>query len=127
VSDPVDDILRLVAEGRLTAEEAEPILAALDEAEQVQNASPMPPAGQRPDPAPSSQSGRTIRVEVTDDGRVALNLRLPASLGELGLDGIPGLSRASLDRIAAAVRAGTQGPVFEAVDDHGDGVRIVVE
>ena len=30
-ADPLDQVLRLVAEGRLTAEEAAPILAALDE------------------------------------------------------------------------------------------------
>ena len=30
-ADPLDEVLRLVAEGRLTADEAAPILAALDE------------------------------------------------------------------------------------------------
>ncbi len=39
-ADPLDDVLRLVAEGRLTAEEAAPILAAWDE--RVPGA---PPAG----------------------------------------------------------------------------------
>ena len=123
----MDDILRMVADGRLSAEEAEPILAALDEAGQAAQGSSAPASGKAAEPSVASSTGRTIRVEVTDHGHVAVNLRLPASLGELGLDGIPGLSRASLDRIGAAVRGGTRGPVFEAIDDNGDGVRIVVE
>jgi hypothetical protein len=74
-----------------------------------------------------SSAGRTIRVEVTDGGQVAVKLRLPASLGDLGLEGIPGLSRPNIDRIREALRAGSRGPIFEAVDDHGDGVRIVLD
>jgi hypothetical protein len=126
----MDDILRMVAEGRLSAEEAEPIVAALDEAGQATGgkAAGAGPAADRPtEPAASSFAGRTIRVEVTDGGQVAVNLRLPASLGDLGLEGIPGLSGPNLDRIRAALRAGSRGPVFEAVDDHGDGVRIVLD
>jgi hypothetical protein len=126
----MDDVLRMVAEGRLSAEEAEPILAALDAAEQA-TAGKSPEAGsgagQPVEPSASSSAGRSIRVEVTDGGQVAVNLRLPASLGDLGLEGIPGLSRPNIDRIREALRAGSRGPVFEAVDDRGDGVRIVLD
>jgi hypothetical protein len=119
----------MVAEGRLSAEEAEPILEALDAAEQATRGT-VPgagPAGQPVEPSSLSSTGRTIRVEVTDGGQVAVKLRLPASLGDLGLEGIPGLSRPNIDRIREALRAGSRGPIFEAVDDHGDGVRIVLD
>jgi hypothetical protein len=120
------DVLRLVAEGRLSAAEAEPILAALDET--GDDASAGRSTRERIEPAAdASAGGRTIRVEVTDRGRVVVNLRLPASLGDLGLRGIPGLSGPNVDRIRAALAAGTRGPVFEAVGDDGDGVRILIE
>ena len=107
VSDPLEDVLRLVAAGRLTAAEAEPILAALEENDRRND---------RPAPGPGPTAGRGT-----------VNLRLPASLGEFGLRGLPGLDRPSLDRIRAAMTAGARGPVFEAVNEDGDGVRIVLE
>lgn len=125
MSDPLADVLQLVADGHLTAEEAEPILAALelddDEARSDRSSK------DRHDPGDPERTGRTIRLEITDGGRVAVNLRLPASLGDFGLQGLPGLSRPSVERIRAALKAGTRGPVFEAVDEDGDGVRIVID
>jgi hypothetical protein len=122
VSDPLEDVLRLVAAGRLTAAEAEPILAALEE-----NDRPAPSPGSTAGRGTEPAGGRTVRLEVTENGRVAVNLRLPASLGEFGLRGLPGLDRPSLERIRAAMTAGARGSVFEAVDEDGDGVRIVLE
>ncbi len=116
-----------MATGRLTAAEAETILAALDARDRRDDrpapSGPASAAGRET----GSAGGRTIRLEVTEDGRVAVNLRLPASLGELGLQGVPGLGGPSLDRIRAALSAGARGPVFEALDEDGDGVRIVLE
>jgi hypothetical protein len=40
---------------------------------------------------------------------------------------IPGLARPELDRIREAVRTGFAGPILAAIDEDGDGVRIVVE
>ena len=126
VSDPLEDVLRLVAAGRLTAAEAEPILAALEENDR-RNDRPAPGPGSTAGRGTEPAGGRTVRLEVTENGRVAVNLRLPASLGEFGLRGLPGLDRPSLDRIRAAMTAGARGPVFEAVNEDGDGVRIVLE
>ncbi len=116
----------MVADGHLSAEEAGPIIAALDE----QMADDRGPAGPRGDrgPAPDAASrSRSIRLEVTDGGRVAVNLRLPAALGDRGLEGVLGLTGTSVDRIRAALAAGARGPIFEAVDEDGDGVRIVLD
>ena len=50
-ADPLDQVLRLVAEGRLTAEEAAPILAALDEQGSITTAGPQHPRrDRRPEP-----------------------------------------------------------------------------
>jgi hypothetical protein len=62
--DPLDEVLRLVSEGRLTAEEAAPILAALDDRagfapEDAPDATPPPSAG--PGPEPPGGLARTCR------------------------------------------------------------------
>lgn len=126
--DPLVAVLRLVAEGRLTADEAAPILAALD---------PAPAA--RPSPASSSAapggagagsaakgSGRSLRIEVSEGGRSVVNLRLPLAIGQFALDRVPGLSGDQADRVRAALNTGMTGPVL-VVDDDGDGVRISIE
>jgi hypothetical protein len=116
----------MVADGRLSAAEAEPILAALDAAGRRSDAD----RGADESAASggdSSRAGRSIRLEVTDGGRVAVKLRLPASLGDLSLEGVPGLSGPTIDRIRSALASGTRGPVFEALDEDGDGVRIVLD
>jgi hypothetical protein len=111
--DALDQVLRLVVEGRLTAAEAEPILAALDE----RDGKTRPRAG---DPR------REIRFEVREGRRVVVNLRLPISLGRYALDRIPGLSADQVRRVREALDAGITGPVV-TVDDERGGVRIVIE
>jgi hypothetical protein len=138
-ADPLDEVLRLVAEGRLTADEAAPILAALDErpAGASAGARSEPPGGFGPNPPPSggssgSSSGgqgdgpRTIRIEVSDAGRPVVNVRLPIAVGKLALDRIPGLPAEHVSRVRELLQSGFRGSVVE-VDDDGDGVRIVLE
>jgi hypothetical protein len=43
------------------------------------------------------------------------------------LGGVPGLSEATTEQIREAISAGVRGPVFDAVDEKGDGVRVVIE
>ena len=56
-----------------------------------------------------------------------MNLRLPASIGELALLRIPGLSEDDTARIREALRVGLVGDLVRAMDDEGSGVRISVE
>ena len=124
--DPMDSVLRLVATGRLTADEAGPILDALD-------ASPGPgrPPTDGPRPRTGQPStggpGRAIRIEITDGGRKVVNLRVPLSLGRSALERVPGLSLATTDRIRDAIESGLTGPILEVDDGPGDGVRISIE
>jgi hypothetical protein len=123
VPDPAafDRVLRLVADGRLTAEEAGPILDALD--------GPSDPADETAADAAGLASGapaRTLRVEVTEAGRTVINLRIPLSLGRAAISQVPGISEATSDRIREAIEAGVKGSILE-VDDAGDGVRISIE
>jgi hypothetical protein len=125
VSDALERILQLVAEGRLTAEEAAPLLDALD-AVQAPPLSAPAASGE-----PGSDSGDTppsaVRIEVSDAGRKVINLRIPLALGRTALGGVPGLSEATTEQIREAISAGVRGPVFDVVDEKGDGVRVVIE
>jgi SHOCT-like domain len=123
-----DAVLRLVAEGRLTAEEAAPILDALEASAAPgppaapPHPAPRPPRPHEPDDAPA----RAIRVEVTEAGRTIINLRVPLSLGKAAINQVPGISESTSDRIREAIEAGIKGPIME-VDEAGDGVRISLE
>ena len=129
----LDHVLRLVAEGRLTAAEAAPILDSLD----AQRAGTTDPIDLVTDTLIGATAGaskassddtpaRAIRIEVSDAGRSVVNLRVPLSLGRIAIDSIPGLSESMADRIREALASGFKGPIMQ-VDDDGDGVRIAIE
>jgi hypothetical protein len=123
VADPLESVLRLVAEGRLTAAEAGPILDALDDrdAADARASHASGSAG-----APAGGPGKALRIEITEHGRKVVNLRVPLSLGRAALSRIPGLAEATTERIREALDAGISGPIM-TVDDDGDGVRVIIE
>jgi len=114
-----------VAEGRLTAEEAGPILDALGTT--TSNASRDPRPAGAADAPPSDGPGRAIRVEITEGGRKVVNLRVPLALGRAALARVPGLSESTNERIREAIEAGIRGPIVAVDEGAGDGVRIVIE
>jgi hypothetical protein len=126
----LETVLRMVEEGRLSAEEAAGLLAALDDAGAPPDRGPRDAASgaSTADPeTPKAESGRgrVVRVEVTDNGRVVVNLKLPASLGELAMSRVPG--QGELSRIREALLTGLRGDIVRVLDDDGSGVRIAVE
>ncbi len=125
--DALDRVLRLVAEGKLTAEEAGPILDALDErgAASATTDDPGPTAASAT--APGGGPGRAIRIEVSEGGQKVVNLRVPLALGRAAVARIPGLSEAVTDRIRDAIESGMTGPIVTVDEGAGDGVRIVIE
>ena len=132
MSDPFERVLRLVAEGKLTADEAAPILDAMER---------KPTAGSAaPEPAPTIETGaaagmnagdgrtpRYARIEVRESGRRVVDLRIPISLGRLALARVPGLSKEQVAEVEDAVSHGAHGPILDIQDADGDGVRIVLE
>lgn len=148
MTDPLDRVLQLVAEGKLTADEAAPILEALDRKATAGPASagtgsgfgsgsgPGSTFGPGPAfaPGPSTEPGpgdgrapRFARIEVRESGRRVVDLRIPISLGRLALSRVPGLSREQIAEVEQAVTAGAHGPILDVQDIDGDGVRIVLE
>ena len=139
MSDAFDSVLRLVAEGRLTAEEAAPLLDALDAtgdggtapavagssfaADSARLDDDRPAAGPADDKPPTR-----LRIEIREHGRQTVNLRFPLALGRFAVDRVPGLTGAHADRIREALSHGMRGPIVEVNDDSGDDtVRIVLE
>jgi hypothetical protein len=124
MSDTLEHVLRLVAEGRITAEQAAPILDALG-ADDGGSGPDVPPTSR----APSSESGghaSALRIEVTDKGRQVVNLRIPVPLGRMALDRIPGLAGNHVELVRQALADGRTGTLL-VLDDDGDGVRIALE
>jgi hypothetical protein len=128
--DPMGQVLRLVAEGRLTAEEAAPILDALDATRLSGTPGTTGSNGAETKPSSAPRSGTVaasnLRVQVFDGGRSVVNLRIPLALGRAALGRVPGLSDETSERIREAIDAGLSGPILD-VDDDGDGVRISIE
>jgi hypothetical protein len=137
-------VLGLVAEGRLTADEAAPILDALSKAGSTapgsagrgpareHHAEHAGHAGHEGPPAPDSGSGsgdrpRFARIEVIENGRRAVDLRVPLGLGRFALSKVPGLSPDQVDEVQDALASGTHGPILDVLDASGDGVRISLE
>ena len=123
--DALESILRLVADGRLTAEEAGPILDALESRTSASASNDADAASDAE--ARQRGPGRAIRLEVTENGRKVVNLRVPLALGRAALNRVPGLSEATTDRIREAIEAGITGPIVHVDEGSGDGVRIVIE
>ena len=144
MSGELEALLRLVSEGRITAEEAAPIVAALEE--KVSNETRATGAGTGSGAAGARQSAsetgreggrraggaqelladRKIRVCVAEKGRQVINLQIPLAAAGFAIDQVPGLSPDHRSRIAEAIRSGMTGPILEVSDD-GDEVRIAIE
>lgn len=116
-------ILRMLEEGKLTAEEASRLLKAL--------------AHGKPEPRAASSGGepaRWMRVRVTDlDGEhTSVNVNLPIGLVNVGLrlgaQFIPDVEEIDLQEISEALKAGITGKIVDVVDEaEGQRVEIYVE
>ena len=137
--DPLDTLLGLVADGRLTAEEAAPLIDALqgrsvgstpgDTSTDADGAAGSTRSAGSPE-ADGLDRGRptAVRIEVSEGGRKVVNLRVPLSLGRMALDHVPGLSTDNISRIREALEQGFTGSLLVVDEgDAGDGVRIILE
>jgi hypothetical protein len=140
MSGELEALLRLVAEGRITAEEAAPIVAALEEKAGGEvpgqgSGTAARPDGRRADardsgrrngPAQELLMDRKLRVYVAEYGRQVINIQIPLAAAGFAIDQVPGLSPDHRSRIVEAIQGGLTGPILE-VSDNGDEVRIVIE
>jgi hypothetical protein len=123
MTDALETVLQMVANGRLTAEEAAPLIAAL----QDRGSSPRTASATAEEQAERGQA-RQVRVEVKERGRNVVNVRVPVALGQAAIGYVPGISASDAERIKEALSLGLIGQILEVTDDEGDGsVRIVLE
>jgi hypothetical protein len=148
MSEELETILRLVADGRLTPQEAAPIVDALtraerhdDETRRHERVGPRAIAQAAVDEArsriadglsairdsPGQRAGRQLRIRVTEHGRQVVNLRIPIGFVDAALQFVPGLGGDQSQQIRDAVHAGATGPILDIEEPDGSGVLISVD
>jgi hypothetical protein len=131
MSDELATVLRLVSEGKLSAEEAAPIIAALSRPR-----APQPPEPPQPPEHPfagaasakGSGRGRRIRIQVNERGGKVVDVRIPLAFAAMAARVIPGIPERYADLIREAVESDTVGPIVDVSEDEdGDSVLISIE
>lgn len=117
-------ILRMIQEGKITAEEGAKLLAALRESRKEPHQSIMP----------GRFSKGWLRVRVTDmaTNRAKVNVNLPLSLMDAGLkigaQYAPELAGIDLTQFIEDIKGGAQGKIIDVIDEEdGEHVEIFVE
>ena len=126
MGDELTTILRLVSEGKLSAEEAAPIIAALNRPR-----APQPP-GEHPFAGGASAKGsgrsRRIRIQVSERGRKVVDVRIPLAFAAMAARMVPGIPERYAELIREAVESDTVGPIVDVSEDEdGDSVLISIE
>ncbi len=118
-------ILKMVEEGKISAEEGAKLLAAL---QQAQRASAGDASGRRGGPS------RWLRIRVTDlsTGRSKAAVQIPIGLIDAGMKigahFAPEVEGVDMGNVMNAVRAGVTGKIIDVTDDEdGERVEIYVE
>ncbi len=118
-------ILKMVEEGKISAEDGAKLLAALNESRKAAG----PSAG-----SPLGGEARWFRVRVTDlaTGKTKVNVNIPMGLVNVGIKMgarfAPGLDSDQMGAIAEALRSGASGKIIDATDEEdGERVEIFVE
>jgi hypothetical protein len=110
-------ILRMIEQGKISAEDGARLLSALGDRQQTENKA-------RPNVFDTS---RILQVRVTDLGtnRQKVNVNLPVGLLQLAWRWLPASAQAQLEQVQAAIDAGVSGRLVEVVDQDS-GVRVEI-
>ena len=119
-------ILKMIEDGKLSAEEGTKLLAALSE-----KRVPTPP---RPPGMPGSGGARWLRIRVTDvrTGRSKASVQIPLALVDAGMKigahFAPEVEGVDMSNVMDAVRSGVTGKIIDVTDEEdGEHVEIYVE
>jgi hypothetical protein len=125
-------ILTMLAEGKIKADEAARLIEALDKMPPAQKASApvegVPPAGG------TGKSTRWLRVRVTDtdSGKVRVNVRLPVGLikagTRFGARFAPEIEGMDIDQLISYIDSGEMGQIVDVQDEEdGEHVEVFIE
>jgi len=123
-------VLRMIEEGKISAEEGTRLLKAIEKSSKKQGQRPSAP----PPPSGSGENGgrwMRLRVSDTNSGRTKVNMTLPLGLVSMGLQVgarfVPEVNNLDVSQIRDALRSGAPGKILEVMDDDGELVEIFVE
>lgn len=122
-------VLRLVSEGKLTADEAAPIIEALSRTT-APRPSGRPGPSTRPGPSfeRGATRGRRVRIQVSERGRRVIDVRIPLAFAAMAARMVPGIPDSYATLIQRAVETDQVGPIVDiAEDEDGDAVLISIE
>ena len=114
-------ILKMIEEGKITAEEGTRLLGALSKGDR-----------QRDDVPLTEAKWMRVRVTDLDSGKTSVNVNLPIGLVNVGLRMgarfVPDMEGYEIEEISEALRQGLTGKIVDIVDeDEGKRVEIYVE
>ncbi len=110
-------ILKMIDEGKITAEEGAKLLSTLSESRKP------PTAARKPDLRSSSGGARWLKVRVTDmvTGKAKATVNLPLGLVDAGLNiaskYAPGIA---FDELVEAINGGAEGKIIDVMDEEDD-------
>lgn len=127
MGDELATVLRLVAEGKLSADEAAPIIEALGRPAAPRPPEPPFPFGSAGATPSKGSRGRRVRIQVHEGGRKAVDIRVPLSFAAMAARMVPGMPDSYAALIEQAVEGDIVGPIVDAEDEDGDSVLISIE
>jgi hypothetical protein len=119
--DELATVLRLVAEGKLSADEAAPLIEALSQTPHRAEHAARHAAHRE------GSARRRIRIQVSERGRRVVDVRVPVAFAAMAARAMPGLPERYASLIERAVEGDTPGTIVDAEDENGDGVLISME
>jgi hypothetical protein len=126
--DELATILRLVAEGKLSADEAAPIIEALSlPPQRRQPGAEMGHADHVEQHGERGRESRRVRIQVNERGRRVVDLRVPLGFAAAAARMVPGIPESYAELIQQAVESPAPGVIVDTEDEGGDGVVISVE
>ena len=126
MGDELATVLRLVSEGKLSPEQAAPIIEALTRpASRGETPGPSVPPG--PTFARGTTRGRRVRIQVSEHGRRVVDVRVPLAFAAMAAKMVPGIPESYQTLIRQAVETDQVGPIVDAEDEDGDAVTISIE
>jgi hypothetical protein len=120
-------VLRLVSEGKLSPEEAAPIIDALTRAAAPPGEAPGPSTPPGPTLGRGATRGRRVRIQVSERGRRVVDVRVPLAFAAMAARMVPGIPDSYATLIRQAVETDQVGPIVDAEDEDGDAVLISIE
>ncbi len=125
-------ILKMVQDGKITADQAAELLKALEN--RSAPAGQPGAAGQAPGGQTSGQRGRWFRVRITDTdtGKTRVNVRMPLSVVtagmKMGMRFSPEVEGMDITQLAELIQSGEVGQIVDVFDEEdGEHVEVFVE